>query len=77
MTSEEIEQEMRSYYNERAGEYDQLYAGKVAATQQDVSLYVEDATAISRMAAGFGDGHLIDLRYCFQRVAVCLLPWTP
>jgi len=61
MTSEDIEQEMRSYYDERAGEYDQIYAGEEPAVQQHAGQYVEDVAEISAMVTGFGRGHLIDI----------------
>jgi ubiquinone/menaquinone biosynthesis C-methylase UbiE len=61
MMSEEIEQEMRSYYDERAGEYDQIYVGRGPAIRQHAGQYVEDVGEISVMVAGFGRGHLIDI----------------
>lgn len=58
---EAIGREMLSYYDERAGEYDQLYAGQEPAIQDRTAEYVEDVVKIGELAASFGAGHLIDV----------------
>jgi len=52
---------MLSYYNERAAEHDIVYMGQGPALQQYSGDYIKDVDEISRMAAGFGSGHLIDI----------------
>ena len=59
--SDEIQAEMRTYYNERAREHDIVYSGKGPAIQQHSAEYIKDVEEILRMASGFGDGHLIDI----------------
>jgi ubiquinone/menaquinone biosynthesis C-methylase UbiE len=61
MTGREIEQEMFSYYNERAEEHDLVYMGKGPALQQYSDEYKKDVAEISGMASGFGRGEAIDI----------------
>jgi ubiquinone/menaquinone biosynthesis C-methylase UbiE len=58
---EQLVQEMLLYYDERAEEYDQVYEGKEPAIQRYSDEYADDVAEISRMVAGFGRGHLIDI----------------
>ena len=57
---DKIKKEMMSYYNERAGEYEDLYRGKGHFTL-DPDIYQKDVTEVSEMASEFGNGHLIDV----------------
>jgi 2-polyprenyl-3-methyl-5-hydroxy-6-metoxy-1,4-benzoquinol methylase len=57
----DIEQEMLSYYNERAREHDEVYAGRGPAIDQYSNLYIKDVDEISKIVSGFGSGHLIDI----------------
>jgi len=61
MISEELEQEMVSYYDARAGEYDEFYAGRGPAIRQHAGQYVRDVAETSAIVAGFGTGHVIDI----------------
>ncbi|MGE5557260.1 MAG: class I SAM-dependent methyltransferase [Bacillota bacterium] len=55
-----IAKEMLHYYEERAGEYDLVYQGRVQ-TSLDSGLYPEEAAKVGSMVRGFGSGHLIDI----------------
>jgi demethylmenaquinone methyltransferase/2-methoxy-6-polyprenyl-1,4-benzoquinol methylase len=57
----DIEREMLSYYNERAREHDEVYAGRGPAIGQYSDLYIKDVGEISKMVSEFGSGHLIDI----------------
>lgn len=61
MISAKLEKEMLAYYEERAGEYDELYTGQMPAIRAHGELYVKETEEISRIAAGFGKGHLLDI----------------
>lgn len=61
MMNKDIQQEMLSYYNERAGEHDLVYIGKGPAQQEYSEEYKRDVARISEMASGFGRGHGIDI----------------
>ncbi|UCD58551.1 MAG: class I SAM-dependent methyltransferase, partial [Candidatus Hydrogenedentota bacterium] len=61
MMNKEIEQEMLSYYNERAREHDEVYTGKGPAIHHYSGEYIKDVAEISEMVSGFGSGHLIDI----------------
>ena len=50
-----LQQEMAAYYDERAGEYDEIYLGKGPAIP-DPMAYRNDVTRISQMASTFGKG---------------------
>lgn len=56
----EIKKEIKAYYNERAQEYEEIYAGKGHITL-DPRSYLEDVVKISETASQFGRGHLIDI----------------
>lgn len=58
---EERRREMFAYYDEGAGEYDRLYAGKSASSVLEPGAYVNDAKAIAEMACAFGAGHVVDI----------------
>jgi len=58
---DKLKQEMMSYYDERAQEYDEIYLGKGPASIPDPTLYRNEVTKISRIASTFGRGHLIDV----------------
>ena len=55
-----IKKEIKSYYNERAEEYDEIYGGKGHVTL-DPNVYLKDVTRTSEIASGFGSGHLLDI----------------
>lgn len=55
-----LEREMTSYYDERAEEYDEIYAGKGPAIPVP-NAYKGDVAEISEMVSAFGTGHLIDI----------------
>jgi demethylmenaquinone methyltransferase/2-methoxy-6-polyprenyl-1,4-benzoquinol methylase len=59
--NDEIRGEMLDYYNERAAEHDDVYRGLGPAIRDYSELYVQDVDEISRIATGFGSGHLIDI----------------
>ena len=53
--------EMLTYYEERASEYDEVYLGKGPAMPGYAHQYIHDVAHISRLVAGFGHRHLIDI----------------
>jgi len=57
---EKPRQELIDYYEERAPEYDELYAGKGPALSAP-DAYLNDVREISAICRGFGRGHLIDI----------------
>ncbi len=57
---DKLKQEMMSYYDERAQEYDEIYIGKGPAIPGSAA-YKNDVTKISEMISAFGRGHLIDI----------------
>lgn len=57
---DKLKQEMMSYYEERALEYDGVYSGKNPATL-DPAIYKKDVAVISQMVSLFGKGHVIDI----------------
>jgi putative AdoMet-dependent methyltransferase len=59
--NEESKREMFSYYDERAGEHDEVYLGKGPAIRHYSDQYIRDVAEISKMVSGFGSGHLIDV----------------
>lgn len=52
--------ELQIYYNERAGEYDEVYLGKGTIIPRP-ELYKNDAVRVSEFVSTFGKGHLIDI----------------
>jgi ubiquinone/menaquinone biosynthesis C-methylase UbiE len=51
---------MRSYYDERAEEYDEIYLGK-GHTTIDADVYEEDVAKACEVVSRFVKGHLIDI----------------
>ena len=51
---------MARYYDERAGEYDEIYQGRGPAIP-DPDAYKKDVEEICQIASRFGRGHLIDI----------------
>ena len=58
---DKLKQEMMSYYDERAQEYDEIYLGKGPASILDSTIYINEETKIGRIVSTFGRGHLIDV----------------
>ncbi len=56
-----LSQEMISYYDARAPEYDEIYMGKRPASIPDPALYKNEAQVTGRIVSIFGAGHLIDI----------------
>ncbi|MFZ3106170.1 MAG: class I SAM-dependent methyltransferase [Candidatus Hydromicrobium sp.] len=54
------EKEMMDYYDERAGEYDEIYIGKGPASLKKDS-YFKDVEEVSKLLTGFGKGKIIDI----------------
>lgn len=57
----QLERERLAYYDERAGEFDQVYEGKEPAIQRYSDQHVSDVAEIVEIVAGFGNGHLVDI----------------
>lgn len=57
---DKVIQEMMSYYDERAKEYDEIYLGK-SHTTIDADVYRNDVAKVSELVSRFGKGHLIDI----------------
>ena len=55
-----FKQEMASYYDERAREYDEIYQGKGPAIPDPIA-YKKDVKRIGEIVSSFGRGHLIDI----------------
>jgi ubiquinone/menaquinone biosynthesis C-methylase UbiE len=55
-----LSQEIASYYDERAREYDEIYQGKGPAIPEP-EVYKNDVKKISEFVSFFGNGHLIDI----------------
>lgn len=55
-----LQQDLSSYYDERAPEYDEIYIGKGPAIP-DPMAYKNDVKKIGELASAFGRGHLIDI----------------
>lgn len=51
---------MMDYYDERAGEYDEIYIGKGPASLKKDS-YFKDVEEVSKLLTGFGKGKIIDI----------------
>ncbi len=60
MNGNRIKEQTKSYYDERAEEYDEIYRGKGHFTLDSRS-YMEDVAKISEIVSKFGKGHLIDI----------------
>ena len=57
-----LEDSMRAYYDERAGEYEELYTlGTGPASISDPNAYKGESAALSKMVAEFAQGELIDV----------------
>ena len=56
-----LNQEMMSYYDARAPEYDEIYVGKGPASIPNPDLYRRETEITSKLVQGFGRGHLIDI----------------
>ncbi|MFW9997344.1 MAG: class I SAM-dependent methyltransferase [Candidatus Odinarchaeota archaeon] len=59
-----IKQEMMTYYNERAEEYDEIYTGGYGGKRRvtlEPGVYQKDVGKIAGMISDFGKGHLIDI----------------
>ncbi len=59
--SRTLNQEMMSYYDTRAPEYDEIYMGKGPASIPDPDLYRKETEIIGKVVQGYGQGHLIDI----------------
>jgi ubiquinone/menaquinone biosynthesis C-methylase UbiE len=58
---EQLVQEMLLYYDERAEEYDDVYAGKGPAIRRYADRYQQNTAEVCEIVVGFGHGHLIDI----------------
>ncbi len=56
-----LNQEMMSYYDTRAPEYDEIYAGKGPASIPNPALYKNETQVTAKIVSVFGTGHLIDI----------------
>ncbi len=56
-----LNEEMVSYYDTRAPEYDDIYIGKGPASIPDPALYKNEAQVTGKIVSVFGIGHLIDI----------------
>ncbi len=65
-----IQKDMLLYFDERAEEYDDFYAGKGPAIQHYGGMYIKDFAQIGEAVSGFGGKHLID-------IACGTAYWTP
>ena len=59
-TSNKFKQDMISYYDERAKEYDEVYLGKGPSIPNPLA-YKNDVEKIKEIVIRFGKGHLIDI----------------
>jgi len=57
---DELNQGMITYYEERAGEYDEFYSGKSPGIPRP-DAYKKDLAKITKIVSRFGKGHLIDI----------------
>ncbi len=55
-----VYEDMMEYYNERAGEYDEIYEGKGPASFT-TEKYIEDVKNLAKFTEKFGYGHIIDI----------------
>jgi len=56
-----LREEMMSYYDARAPEYDETYLGKGRASIPNPDLYKNEAQVTGKLVSTFGRGHLIDV----------------
>jgi len=56
-----LNEEMMSYYDARAPEYDDIYLGKGPASIPDPALYKNEAQVTGKIVSTFGTDHLIDI----------------
>ena len=56
-----IQKSMLTYFEERAEEYDDFYAGKGPAIQHYGGMYIKDLAQIGKVVSTFGGKHLIDI----------------
>ena len=56
-----LNEEMMSYYDTRAPEYDEIYIGKGPASIPNPALYKNETQATAKIVSAFGTGHLIDI----------------
>jgi len=56
-----LNQEMMSYYDARAREYDEVYVGKGPASIPNPDLYRRETEITSKLVQGYGRGHSIDI----------------
>lgn len=56
-----IQKSMLTYFEERAEEYDDFYAGKGPAIQHYGGMYIKDLAQIGEVVSAFGGKHLIDI----------------
>lgn len=56
-----LKEEMMSYYDARAPEYDEIYVGKGPASIPNLGLYKDGAQVTGKLVSTFGRGHLIDV----------------
>ncbi len=56
-----LNEEMMSYYDARAHEYDEIYIGRGPASIPDPVLYKNEAQVTTKIVSTFGTGHLIDI----------------
>lgn len=61
MPTDEERDEMFSYYEARADEYESFYHGQGQAISALADQYPIDTAAVARLLAGFGRGHVVDL----------------
>jgi ubiquinone/menaquinone biosynthesis C-methylase UbiE len=57
---EQLKHSMCAYYDARAFEYDELYAGRIPGTRVDATVYQADAQALRRVVADCCSGALLD-----------------
>ena len=56
-----VQKDMLTYFEERAEEYDEVFAGKGPAIHHYGGMYIKDIAQIAEVVAAFGGGHLIDI----------------
>ncbi len=56
-----LNEEMMSYYDTRAPEYNEIYIGKGPASIPNPALYKNETQITAKMVSTFGTGHLIDI----------------
>ena len=61
MIDQILQQSMKDYYNERAGEFEDIYAGKGHKSLTDSNAYIEDVKAVSKLISKYLNGKTIDI----------------